>query len=122
MKYTITPQQKKQLSYKKDRRNTYGERGAHSRYAIRRNKDNVEREQRHVQNQVLRTLLTVGNEEEQLIAIENKVRTLRRRKFHKVPDTPLIEVISNKLVYRRYKNEPAFSTLRKKVGKLERGG
>jgi len=48
-----SPQQKKQLSYDKDRRNTYGENDKASRKAIRRNKRSVNRANRHHDRQVL---------------------------------------------------------------------
>jgi hypothetical protein len=96
-----TPQQKKQLSYDKDRRNTYGERGAHSRHAIRENKDNTERSRRHNENQTLQAVVAAVDDE-QLMAIENAVKSspARKKRFRKVPDTPLREVIPNKLAYR----------------------
>lgn len=48
-----SPQQKKQLSYDKDRRNTYGENDKASRKAIRRNKRWVNRANRHHDRQML---------------------------------------------------------------------
>jgi hypothetical protein len=104
MNIRLTPQQKKKLSYKKDRRNTYGERGAHSRHAIRDSKDIVERKRRHSENQILRGIL-VAKDEEQTIALENTFKSLSvsKEKFYKMADTPLGEVIKDKLAYREFK-------------------
>jgi hypothetical protein len=49
------PQEKKALSYAKDRRNDYGENGKSSRRNIRRNKRIADRADRHHQRQVLAT-------------------------------------------------------------------
>ncbi|WP_143707316.1 hypothetical protein [Uliginosibacterium sp. TH139] len=93
-----TPQQKKQLSYEKDRRNTYGERGAHSRHAIRDNKDNAERSRRHHENQLLQAVVATVDEEG-LVSIENAVKSspAHKKRFHKIPDTPLRVVIARKI-------------------------
>jgi hypothetical protein len=105
MNLRLTPQQKKKLSYQKDRRNTYGERGAHSRHAILDSKNIIERKRRHAENQTLRAIVTVKDDEEKIMAIENIAKSLpeSKKKFHKVADTPLGEVIANKLAYREFK-------------------
>lgn len=99
-----TPQEKKRLSYLKDRRNVYGERGANSRYAIRDSKDIIKRQRRHAQNQALKD---VGNSSdvEHAISIENAVLSspLNKKRFHKCPDAPLGQVIARKLAYRELK-------------------
>ena len=99
-----TPQEKKRLSYLKDRRNVYGERGANSRYAIRDSKDIIERQRRHAQNQPLKSLVD-ANDGEHIVSVENAMLSspLNRKKFHKCPDAPLGQVISRKLAYREFK-------------------
>jgi hypothetical protein len=49
----LTPQEKKVLSYQRDRRNAYGEAGARSRYAVRRRKQGVNRANRRMTAQSL---------------------------------------------------------------------
>lgn len=92
-----TPQEKKQLSYAKDRRNAYGEKGAGSRHAIRRNKDKIERAARHERKQLLHDVIGTADEAE-ITAIENAVRSSPkgRKKFRKFPDVPLGEMIASK--------------------------
>ena len=75
MKSRLTPTQKKLLSYAKDRRNVYGERGANSRFAIRDAKSPARRAERHVLNNTLKA--THGEtSEEGLSAVENKALVL----------------------------------------------
>ncbi|AXQ28351.1 hypothetical protein D0B54_06500 [Solimonas sp. K1W22B-7] len=99
-----TPQEKKRLSYLKDRRNVYGERGANSRHAIRRSKDLLERSRRHGQNQMLHGVLGAGDEA-QVVSVENAVRSspLAKMKFHKMRDEALGKVVPEKLAYRERK-------------------
>lgn len=68
----MTPQEKKSLSYAKDRRNTYGENSKASRKAIPLSKALGIRSQRHAENTLLQQasqILIVDS----LAAIENKV-------------------------------------------------
>ena len=81
-----TPQEKKRLSYAKDRRNTYGENDKSSRRNIPAAKARQRRANRRVAHQVL---TTAG--EEQLGLIRPKTR------WRKAPDTPLGEVVRRKL-------------------------
>jgi hypothetical protein len=96
-----TPQEKKRLSYEKDRRNTYGERGSHSRYAIAFQKTTNRRTDRHRAEQALQAAAT--NSGESLDQAEIKVKTIPKRDWRKYPDTPLREVVKNKLEYRMKK-------------------
>lgn len=99
-----TPQEKKQLSYNKDRRNVYGERGANSRFAIRKSKRLIEQRGRHEQNQLLRSVIGAADEE-QVIAVENAVLSspAARKRFYKMPDASLGEVVDSQLEYREFK-------------------
>lgn len=101
MKLRLSPQQKKQNSYAKDRRNVYGERGSHSRHAIRDSKNLNERKRRRAENMTLNEALGV-EDEERLNVIENEVRStqLRRKRFLKMPDAPLGLVVRSKITYR----------------------
>lgn len=101
MKSRLSPQQKKKYSYAKDRRNAYGERGANSRHAIRENKLHVERSRRHAENLVLHGAFGIPDEE-LLTIIENRVRSRpsSKKRFHKMPDAPLAQVVEYKLARR----------------------
>lgn len=119
-----SPQEKKRLSYLKDRRNAYGERGACSRYAIRRNKDIVERHRRHCQSRSLKNMPGAWDEAE-LAALEDAILAspAAKKKFRKMPDAPLGETVAGKLAYRQFKGMGA----KKKIGRIlpglrERGG
>ncbi len=97
MKARLTPKQKKLLSYAKDRRNVYGERGANSRFAIRDAKTLERRTERHVLNNALRTTQSESSEEG-MSTVENKAlgNPAVRRSFRKLPDAPLGEVVQGK--------------------------
>jgi hypothetical protein len=92
---TKTPQEKKRLSYEKDRRNTYGENSKASRKVIPLAKARANRAERHTQDRVLATAVGLANSEE-LAAVENLVRSTEPRYWRKVPDTPLGEILDRK--------------------------
>jgi len=83
-----TPQQKKRLSYAKDRRNAYGENSKSSRKNIPRAKALARHRQRHEQNRALRAVLVAGSEEQQ-VAAEMRVLTAKPGDWGKQPDVPL---------------------------------
>jgi hypothetical protein len=89
-----TPQEKKRLSYAKDRRNTYGENSKASRKNVPRSKALDIRSERHAQEVLMSKALHGGDE--QLSAIEVKVRTTKPRQWRKSPDTPLGELLARK--------------------------
>ncbi|MFI9812856.1 hypothetical protein [Saccharothrix variisporea] len=91
-----TPQEKKRLSYAKDRRNTYGENPQSSRRNITRNRQHAHRANRHAADQALREALGVRDEAVAERA-ENTLRAARPKRFRKAPDTPLGEVVASKL-------------------------
>jgi hypothetical protein len=74
----MTPQQKKQLSYAKDRRNTYGENSKSSRKNIPLSKALDIRAERRAQESTL-AKFTTAKDEDQLDAIENEVRSTKPR-------------------------------------------
>jgi hypothetical protein len=96
---TKTPQEKKRLSYEKDRRNTYGENSKASRKGISSAKARANRVERHTQDHVLATAVGLANSDE-LAVVENRVRATPPRSWRKEPDTPLGEVLARK-VYRQ---------------------
>jgi hypothetical protein len=99
MKKFDSPQEKKLLSYKKDRRNTYGERGSHSRHAIAAHK---ERDRRAFRRKINQTLNEVElNEADFLEIVESEIKSVRIRYWKKCPDQPLGEVVTRKLLRRK---------------------
>jgi hypothetical protein len=89
-----TPAEKKVLSYQKDRRNTYGETGARSRYAIRRRKAGVNRAYRHAVREELS--LAARSDDPG----EDPSDQVIRKDWKKIPDEPLGAVVRRKHVRR----------------------
>jgi len=91
-----TPQEKKRLSYAKDRRNRYGEHAKSSRRSIRRKRERAHRANRRGAGQDLRAVIARVDEE---LAVHAEQTMLGRRwkVFQKAPDTPLGEVVEDKL-------------------------
>ena len=83
------------LSYEKDRRNTYGERGSHSRHAIENHNNRDRRAFRRQANQVLAT--AQNNSAEEPETLDSQVRAIRRRNWKKCSDRPLRLVVGRKL-------------------------
>lgn len=99
MKQRLSPQEKKALSYRKDRRNTYGERGSHSRHALAAHKKRDRRAFRHEVGQILGTAdITASTEAKDLTT---QVKAVVRRSWKKWPDTALQEVVAGKLARRQ---------------------
>lgn len=96
MKVPRTPQQKKALSLARDRRNSYGERGANSRFAIARHKAKDLRRIRRLENAPLasRTLTAADDvlAEVQLLTVSHPPRS-----WKKCPDRSLANSIKGKL-------------------------
>jgi hypothetical protein len=95
------PQERKALSYARDRRNDYGENDKSSRKNIRRNKRLPNRADRHRERQVLADATGIGvvddaaeRVESQLLAKRSKWMT---KQWRKVRDAPLAEVVVSKL-------------------------
>ena len=91
----MTPQQKKQLSYAKDRRNTYGENNKSSRKNIPLSKALDIRSERRAQDSALAKAM-VATEMDQLHAAENTMRAIKPRQWRKSPDEPLGQVLTLK--------------------------
>ena len=95
-----SPQEKKALSYAKDRRNNYGENDKSSRKNIRRNKRVPNRADRHRERQVLSAatgavVAELGEQAEaKLLARKSAWITKRWRKWR---DAPLAEIVAYKL-------------------------
>src|SRR4051812_1361795 len=91
----MTPQQKKELSYGKDRRNTYGENSKSSRKNIPLSKALDIRSERRAQDSALAKAIVATNVD-QLDAAENTMRATKPRQWRKSPDEPLGEVLISK--------------------------
>lgn len=90
-----SPQDKKQLSYERDRRNVYGENDKSSRKAIPFRKRAVNKANRHVDHQILLSATGVRD----LAADEltdDRVHGRRRKRWRKQPDQPLGEILDCK--------------------------
>lgn len=90
-----TPQEKKALSLRKDRRNTYGENDKASRKGTPLAKARVNRANRHLDKQRLDESTGAASSE---IAeeVEDRVKGRRRKVWRKEPDQPLGEVLARK--------------------------
>jgi hypothetical protein len=95
-----TPQEKKELSYKRDRRNVYGEAPHGARKAIPLHKALRNRANRHVANQAVDYQ---GPKPDEALADELESRLHHRapQEWKKYPDAPLGEVIVRKTTYRK---------------------
>jgi len=98
MKTRKSPQDKKALSYKRDRRNAYGESPHGARTSIPENKKRVNEEYRRKVKQEIKE-----NSTRDLKEIDDGVKKVKRRDWKKAPDLPLGEVIKRKGI-RREKN------------------
>jgi hypothetical protein len=94
-----TPQEKKSLSLKKDRRNTYGESPHGARKSIPLQKRLRNRANRHHQEGQLPTLpgqLDVDEADK----VESAIFSKAPKRWRKVPDSPLGQVIGQDLLRR----------------------
>ncbi len=91
----MTPQEKKRLSYARDRRNTYGENSKSSRKNIPLSKALDIRSERRAQDSAL-AKITVAADVDQLDAAENAMRATKPRQWHKSPDEALGQVLNSK--------------------------
>ena len=99
-----TPQEKKKLSYEKDRRNTYGESPHGSRVSIRLRKRFRNRANRHRQGLALRQL-PAPLDDELAEQIEAAVFHYAPKVWNKIPDKPLRYVVEGALEHRRVLRE-----------------
>jgi hypothetical protein len=96
MEKVKTPQDKKALSLKRDRRNVYGESTKGTRIGIPRSKQQSKQAERRAAKQPLLAVSGDVDEQSALAAQDASViaGTLKRRKgFRKSPDLPLGEVL-----------------------------
>lgn len=96
MKKQRNPQEKKILSYERDRRNCYGESPHAARKAIPLHKALRNRANRHFQNQKL-TLPAQTLDQDMADAIESWIYHRAPHSWNKFPDAPLREVVKKNL-------------------------
>jgi len=100
------PEEKKQLSLSRDRRNRYGENSKSSRKSIQRGKQRRHMDERRTVSEVLGRLRGDVQEDEATEAeLRAKTRIIdsERRGFKKEPDTPLGVVLATKRAKTRSK-------------------
>lgn len=88
-----SPQEKKRLSYERDRRNRYNENSQSSRKSIRRRKQSVNQANRHADRISLQSVDLLTGEP----TTGGSHLRRRRRRWSKVPDTPLGDAVIRKL-------------------------
>jgi len=110
-----TPQEKKALSYVKDRRNTYGQNDKASRKIIPLRKAQVNRVYRRKVNEILDLVVEQGLENAD--TLESTARNIKREDWKKASDHPLGEVVERKLE-RRESHAGNGKTARKKASEF----
>ncbi|MFI9509901.1 hypothetical protein [Nocardia sp. NPDC052566] len=97
-----TPQEKKQLSYCKDRRNDYGENDKASRKNLPRKRARVHRANRHHAAQILSQ--SIGPfDPDRADHTEQELKSRRPKVFRKSPDVPLGDHVARQLAGRAYR-------------------
>lgn len=101
MRSPKTPQQKKALSYVKDRRNIYGESSQASRKGIRFQKRRVNQTYRTTVKSLLKDVGVVGSlqneaEQDRLTRVEGCIDSHQRIDWKKSPDIPLSDYVAIK--------------------------
>ena len=99
-----TPQEKKELSYKRDRRNVYGEAPHAARKNVPLRKALRNRANRHVANQAL-AYEGPAPDENLAEELESRVHHRAPQEWEKHPDAPLGEVIATKSRKRKIMRE-----------------
>ncbi|MBC8031575.1 MAG: hypothetical protein H7Z16_15940 [Pyrinomonadaceae bacterium] len=94
-----TPQEKKELSYERDRRNVYGEAPHAARKSIPLRKALRNRANRHTQNQQVKYQGPTPNQE-LADELQSLIHHRAPKEWGKYPDAPLREVVARKSTYR----------------------
>lgn len=100
-----SPQEKKELSYRKDRRNVYGESPHGARKSIPLRKAQANRENRRAQEQCLPSL-PLAIDEEMGDEITSRIKAQPPVVWEKMPDAPLGEVLKRKMDRRKALSGP----------------
>jgi hypothetical protein len=120
LKRRRSPQEKKELSYSKDRRNDYGENDKSSRKNIARNKRNRHRSERHHDQQGLSAALGPVDDVAEEKLDERLTRTRRGSRWRKFPDTQLGLYVIAKLAARVRRGSSAAETEQARIERIRR--
>ena len=97
-----SPREKKALSLKRDRRNTFGENSKASRKAIPRRKQLSHMGERRAVSQILSHLREgAADANEADVFVKTTIVERKHKAFKKSPDAPLEVVVKNKLAKRK---------------------
>lgn len=111
-----TPQEKKKLSYEKDRRNTYGESRVSSVKSIKRRKRGANRVFRRGNKRVAQlSVVSIESDTDEKAIRELGKMKMKKKRWRKSPDTPLGEYIERQ-------KEKAVSRINRKSEKKKRNG
>ncbi|MEQ0557665.1 hypothetical protein ABJI51_01190 [Amycolatopsis sp. NEAU-NG30] len=114
-----TPQEKKRLSYLKDRRDTYGENDKSSRKNLPRSKAFARRSNRARESLALRAATGLPDEA-RAEAAEQRILRERRRVKRKWRDSTLAEYVEWKLERRAAREGGAAGRLTEALGRVQR--
>ncbi len=120
MRKRRSPQEKKRLSYSRDRRNWYGENDKSSRKNIARNKRNRHRSERHRAQQQLFAALGTVDESVEADLGERLTRARRGSRWRKFPDAQLGLYVAAKLAARAGKGISSAQTEQARIAKVRR--
>jgi hypothetical protein len=120
VKKRLSPQEKKLLSYSKDRRNFYGENDKSSRKNIARNKRNRHRSERQRGQQQLSGALGMVDEGVETDLDDRLTRTRRGSRWRKSPDEQLGLYVASRLKRRMDKGVSAAHTEQARIEKVRR--
>lgn len=106
MKKSRTPQEKKELSYEKDRKNNYGENSKSSRKNIPKRKRIVNKTYRTAINQSIKK--NISTVIENIGDVDSAVKNVKRKSWKKTPDISLGHYLENKKDETDYGTEISF--------------
>ncbi len=116
-KKTRTPQEKKELSYKKDRRNNYGESRVASVKGIRKRKSTTNRILRRGNKRVAElSIISIVSDTNDKAIIELAKMAIKKKRWKKAPDVSLGQYVKEQ------KQKAVQRTGRKKESKKKRNG
>lgn len=108
-----TPQEKKRLSYEKDRRNTYGESRSSSVKSIKRRKTNANRTFRRGNKRVAElSVISIESDTDNKVIRKLGEMKIKKKRWKKSPDTPLGEYVERQ-------KEKAVTRINRKTKKKE---
>nr|AIA13733.1 hypothetical protein [uncultured bacterium]AIA14923.1 hypothetical protein [uncultured bacterium] len=113
-----TPQEKKALSYEKDRRNNYGENDKASRKNIPLQRAKSHRAYRKKVSEAVHAVLSAGDEEQRELE-ESRALSVKKPDWKKSPDEPLGEIVKHQMEWRET-HAGSGKTARRKIKEFEK--